>query len=575
MEELEIQCAQCGEIFVLRKAEREELESKRRKISKYCPICRKAYRIKTQKEKEEIQKIENDKAWKIKNEKDLKVFEEKLLKWNVVTLDGAKPGGNERVLYAIGNGFDIMHRVKSSYADFGKTLGKNSNLRFYLENYLDVDDLWGDFEGALAKIRVDATCSDYILDMWLDNMGAYDEDAGAAEFFAAAEMAAAPITELNHELKKRFGAWIRSLAVNTDDRPLSDLINPNALFLTFNYTEFVETMYGVDEEKVCYIHGCRRKKKGFPREELILGHMPGASDDQYVYKTNFSGISRKHSQMVYDAQQTALRFVGEADDDLTKDCSEIIKKHKEFFDKTIDADHVITIGHSLYPVDWEYFAEVLNTVKDKDKLKWTFGCYSAADLERVESFVSEHNIPFDNIRIYRTDLISTTPKPVIENEDAVKAKAKKKTAIDKTISASADGRWKVVTNDRKCSIVDAISGEKIFTRVFLSIINEAVFDKSGNTLLLIIRGLFDGVFLVRFVDDKWSYIKELEGIPNQGVINRRLRKIILEQNHLTFVYNSRVRKYSLSDGALIYNRGVRGAAEHEYVGEVIMDKFYK
>ena len=106
MEELEIQCAQCGE-----------------------------------KEKEEIQKIENDKAWKIKQEKDLKLFEESLAKWNVVTLDEAKPQSNEQVLYAIGNGFDIMHRVKSSYADFGKTLGKNSNLRFYLENYLDVDDL--------------------------------------------------------------------------------------------------------------------------------------------------------------------------------------------------------------------------------------------------------------------------------------------------------------------------------------------------------------------------------------------------------------------------------------------------
>lgn len=124
MEELEIQCAQCCE-----------------------------------KEKEEIQKIENDKAWKIKHEKDLKLFEESLAKWNVVTLDEAKPQSNEQVLYAIGNGFDIMHRVKSSYADFGKTLGKNSNLRFYLENYLDVDDLWGDFEVALAKIRVDAVCS--------------------------------------------------------------------------------------------------------------------------------------------------------------------------------------------------------------------------------------------------------------------------------------------------------------------------------------------------------------------------------------------------------------------------------
>ena len=107
MNELEIQCAQCGEIFVLRKAEREELEFKRIKISKYCPICRKAYRIKVRKEKEELQKIENDKAWKIKHERDLKVFEENLLKWNVVTLDEAKPVDNERILYAIGNGFDI------------------------------------------------------------------------------------------------------------------------------------------------------------------------------------------------------------------------------------------------------------------------------------------------------------------------------------------------------------------------------------------------------------------------------------------------------------------------------------
>ena len=36
----------------------------------------------------------------------------------------------EQILYVLGNGFDLMHGVKSSYYDFQKTLGKNSHLRF-------------------------------------------------------------------------------------------------------------------------------------------------------------------------------------------------------------------------------------------------------------------------------------------------------------------------------------------------------------------------------------------------------------------------------------------------------------
>lgn len=40
----------------------------------------------------------------------------------------------------------------------------------------------------------------------------------------------------------------------------------------------VEDLYGILEENVSYIHGYRRKRKGCPKEALILGHRPGDSD---------------------------------------------------------------------------------------------------------------------------------------------------------------------------------------------------------------------------------------------------------------------------------------------------------
>lgn len=137
--------------------------------------------------------------------------------------DELEADAGDETLYVIGNGFDLMHGAKSSYYDFNKTLGKHSQIRFYLETYLKADDLWADFEGALAKINVEAMCSPVTIDMFLDTMGAYDEDAGMAEIYGAAETAAGPIMSMNTDLKKRFRALSEKLSVNTDDRPLGNV----------------------------------------------------------------------------------------------------------------------------------------------------------------------------------------------------------------------------------------------------------------------------------------------------------------------------------------------------------------
>ena len=41
--------------------------------------------------------------------------------------------------------------------------------------------------------------------------------------------------------------------------------------MDYNYTEFIEELYGAPKRDVCYIHGCRRKKKGHQAEKLTNG----------------------------------------------------------------------------------------------------------------------------------------------------------------------------------------------------------------------------------------------------------------------------------------------------------------
>lgn len=184
MNDLEIECKNCKEIFVVRKNEQEHLHNCNTSLLEYCPICRRKRRA----EEEQERKRAVNEARKCKQQKEACEYEVLLKDYHVIPLAEVAPQPGGKILYVIGNGFDLMHGVKSSYYDFGKTIGKRSLLRVYLEYYLKVDDLWADFEGALAKINVEGMCSPYIVDMFLGDMDAYDENASAADFFVAAEL---------------------------------------------------------------------------------------------------------------------------------------------------------------------------------------------------------------------------------------------------------------------------------------------------------------------------------------------------------------------------------------------------
>lgn len=82
----------------------------------------------------------------------------------------------------------------------------------------------------------------------------------------------------------------------------------------------------------------------------------------------------------------------------------------------------------------------------------------------------------------------------------------------------------------------------------------------------------DGIFLFSRKNGEWELINELKSFETQNLINRRLCHVMVTGSEITFVYNNRIRKYSLDDGSLSENQQIQGAGKKEYPGTDIMQQ---
>lgn len=558
---VELVCESCGRKFIFRRHQQEERVLHNRKLPKYCFDCYRAYRDSKQQKKAEW---ENKKREQERTEEKIE-FEKKLNDWNCVEADKIIPQSSN-ILYIIGNGFDLMHGVKSSYYSFSQSLGKRSPLRHALENYLTPDDIWANFEEALAHFDVSMMADSSIVDMWLDTYDAYHDEASAADFYAAIEAAANPMTTIAYELPRHFRKWVEGLTVGTKERPLKHMFLDGKV-LCFNYTEFVEKLYGIQEEDVCYIHGCRRKKKGHPKEELILGHRPGDSDESFA---NFSDNDRRVVKNSYRralkdiAQENVVRMISECDDELTKNSYEIIKKHSDFFQSLGNIEEVISVGHSYSQVDWDYFKEIVSGVENTNGVRWYFGCYGLHDLNNLEMLLMYLGIEKSSVRVFRTDTI----KVAFENDTYITPKVEEKVRCE-----SVDEKWQVKTKGNSLFIYNNEDNIINYDTKFSSHINKAFFTGDSKYLIVFFRGVWSGICIFRLVDENWEFVGELESIRNQNLINPRLRHVFLDGAKITFIYNNRVREYSLENGELLCNRQRKYNAEALYPGIDICGEF--
>lgn len=320
--------------------------------------------------------------------------------WSLETLEDLQIKNPLTTLFVIGNGFDLFHGVPSRYMDFRNWLDKSGygDVVSELELYIHSNSLWFNFEIELGNFAINQNLN--LVPEGLEMFDAYDSDAQAADFFIAIEFATNSFRELIQRLKRAFTRWVASLTMTSGFAPLVDILSPDVFYLTFNYTEFLETQYAIPEMNICYLHGCRKKRN----TPLIFGHPVGSGLDGDTTEPYFPVFrEQQKNQLVYDAQEVARDYLTTYDDEITKKTFAVIQAHKCFFQAQAGVTDVIVIGHSLSTVDYPYFEHLLQAFKNPKEIIWHITYYSAEDLERIWSFVEKMEIHNSQVRLIQME----------------------------------------------------------------------------------------------------------------------------------------------------------------------------
>ncbi|MBR5747509.1 MAG: bacteriophage abortive infection AbiH family protein [Prevotella sp.] len=166
--------------------------------------------------------------------------------------------GNNIVI--VGNGFDVNHGLPSSYANFKEWLRANDKDLFgFLDRYIDVSgEWWNDFERNLSSINIPQLIREIP-----QNESQTPTITGLPPDFS--HPASWKLDDIHKNVSMRFTDWAKSLdgieAKKTVDLPKA------SLYISFNYTCTLERVYGIDENRIVYIHG-----KALRGDELIYGH---------------------------------------------------------------------------------------------------------------------------------------------------------------------------------------------------------------------------------------------------------------------------------------------------------------
>ncbi|MGF7072881.1 bacteriophage abortive infection AbiH family protein [Mucilaginibacter sp. R-33] len=331
-------------------------------------------------------------------------------------------------LYIIGNGFDLHHGIASKYSDFKTYLAKHDrDLLYALEHLYDCENIWGDFETNLLTISRE-TFIDYISPFFPSNE-VDDDDFTYAELFFSQDHAGNLVDELTESLRKCFHQWIRTLNMPQGYQQQLIKLDPNALYLSFNYTDFVETAYGAMPDQICYLHGKKSDKLG----SIILGHGESpenslenwqkANENERRFQLRLKNKRNKYynnsnptylayfledetkgnwrSEAGYHAINFAVERIEDYYEESSKNFKKVLQTHERFISSLNKIKKIAVIGHSLSKVDMPYFEKILEVNTNPKHIEWEISFHSEANLDRINDFAQELNIDSNYIKPFR------------------------------------------------------------------------------------------------------------------------------------------------------------------------------
>lgn len=281
-------------------------------------------------------------------------------------------------LYIIGNGFDIRHGLPTGYKHFKSYVAKNDQeLYDAIEEYIPAGDEWNELESDLGEI-------DY--ELILQNseifLASYNTDDWSDSYHHDYQYEVDKITRmLSDRLKEQFADWVKG--INIADAYNSEQYIPpiprESLYFSFNYTNTLQQIYAVPDEKIIHIHGnCSYD------DDLILGHSFRVEKSLNPY------IGPDQDTRIAEAYDSIDEYFGNT----FKPSEDIIKEESVFFSSLKNVDEVIVLGHSLAEVDGKYFAEINKSIQEN--ARWIVALYrgeeKSGSLE--DYYVRDSNISY-------------------------------------------------------------------------------------------------------------------------------------------------------------------------------------
>lgn len=291
-------------------------------------------------------------------------------------------------LYIIGNGFDLHHRLPTSYSGFSEYLRQHNPTIFdVLSSAISYpssdDDIWSRFEENLSFIDLD-----YLEDLVSEYIPSPSSDDYFRDLAACHRESETIIYSLTEGLRNEFSNYIQLACTCTVESSLLLNIDPNAIYISFNYTKTLEDHYGINSDRILYIHGTFDEK-----ENIILGH--AVNPETLIQKRENESppeyLSAEELERWYEYMSDQhIPFLDEARDELCsfyqksfKDSEKIIEVNSFFFNSLTLVDSVFVLGHSMSEVDIKYFEFIKN--KTSEFCYWTVSFYSDTEKSYLEN----------------------------------------------------------------------------------------------------------------------------------------------------------------------------------------------
>lgn len=286
-------------------------------------------------------------------------------------------------LYIVGNGFDLHHGLKTSFKDYlkylkrhnPKTLESIQHTKYFIGNGVDIfnarDAFWTDVEGNLEFAYED------MLDDSVEYLD-WNEESDArwhrAEFDSEMKVKEIDTSFATDSLAN----WIRDVDVLKAKRIVA--FEQSDVFVSFNYTETLEKVYGISPERILHIHGCiiapESLQFGNPNQTptQVRKEAEKAYGDHEYYGMSIEPAAENYIAMAYS---------------FSKDLNANIPVLEAFLGNRAISE-VIVMGHSYAGVDAPYYEKVL--IPRFSHVNWTFFCYQNADFANAQKYISDNEL---------------------------------------------------------------------------------------------------------------------------------------------------------------------------------------